>query len=477
MHNFATLLQLPAGLLILIQACNGKSLESGWPYNLPASAKYFPRDEELMKRDLRVQEKLAAHSPIGLKKMSDDENEKFWPQYWNFEHDLLDAGNTSQRMYAPIAGHWRKAEAGFLVLGRGLRRRDFGCPTGTTSCDSDSQACCSDGDTCITTNSGAVGCCASGSTCDGNAVGGCDTNAGYTLCEAAGGCCAPGASCVDSGCLFSGTQIVTTTLPAVTVTTGSPSSSGSATSSSSSSSTVSTSTSTSVSDASAPSTSITTTTVDASTDAPVPLSCSPGFSSCPSSLGGGCCRDGYACGSVLCECTSGCPSSSSSATTTADVPVASTSGSSVDTTSSAPSPTTMSASDSSACPTGFYMCSAYYLGGCCRVGRNCETSSCPSTESTQIVSDPTVVVPASTGSGNQVTGAQNSCANGWYSCAADVNGGCCPSGFACGTATCEASASGVQDRPKQPPSAASATAVVWTLLLSGIGMGVAMIVL
>jgi hypothetical protein len=95
-----------------------------------------------------------------------------------------------------------------------------------------------------------------------------------------------------------------------------------------------------------------------------------------------------------------------------------------------------SASSPSVCPTGFYACSAVYQGGCCRVGRNCDTTSCPAPSSTIVVNSGgvTIVVPASTSTAG-------SCASGWSGCAASLGGGCCPSGFLCGS-SCTASVSG-----------------------------------
>ncbi|KAJ5926409.1 hypothetical protein N7516_008182 [Penicillium verrucosum] len=90
---------------------------------------------------------------------------------------------------------------------------------------------------------------------------------------------------------------------------------------------------------------------------------------------------------------------------------------------------------SDVCPTGFYACSAVYQGGCCRTGRDCDTTSCPITSSTTIISDGvTIVVPVATTT--QYPGG-NRCAQGWFHCADTVGGGCCPMGFACG-ASCTA---------------------------------------
>ncbi|TKA27146.1 hypothetical protein B0A50_04483 [Salinomyces thailandicus] len=126
------------------------------------------------------------------------------------------------------------------------------------------------------------------------------------------------------------------------------------------------------------------------------------------------------------------------------------------------------------CPIGYYMCSAYYLGGCCRVGRNCETTSCPSSSSTAILTNgPTVIVPYTS---TTTAGNQGSCASGWFSCAADAGGGCCPSGYECGPASCSATASGESDTGKRTPSSSGAEVLRWAwgfgvlALTAGVGM-------
>ncbi|KAJ5459092.1 hypothetical protein N7530_011036 [Penicillium desertorum] len=85
------------------------------------------------------------------------------------------------------------------------------------------------------------------------------------------------------------------------------------------------------------------------------------------------------------------------------------------------------------CPTGFYACSAVYHGGCCRTGRDCDTTSCPTISSTTVVSGGvTIVAPAATTTTAEHPGG-NQCAQGWFHCADTVGGGCCPMGFACGS--------------------------------------------
>lgn len=89
------------------------------------------------------------------------------------------------------------------------------------------------------------------------------------------------------------------------------------------------------------------------------------------------------------------------------------------------------------CPTGFYACSAVYGGGCCQTGRDCQTTSCPSTAYTTIISSGvTIAVPATDVTATATT--TGTCAGGWSLCptSAGPTAGCCPSGYSCGTASC-----------------------------------------
>lgn len=115
------------------------------------------------------------------------------------------------------------------------------------------------------------------------------------------------------------------------------------------------------------------------------------------------------------------------------------------------------------CPTGFYACSAVYHGGCCQTGRNCDTTSCPTTSSTTFTSDgETIVVPVTSKAFNGPHSA-GKCAQGWFSCADTAGGGCCPFGFACGT-SCTATAAQTTVGKGQPSSDGSRLRVFKALL-------------
>jgi hypothetical protein len=159
-----------------------------------------------------------------------------------------------------------------------------------------------------------------------------------------------------------------------------------------------------------------------------------------------------------------------SSTRAPDAPVRPTSEAVVTTTDALPS--------DNICPTGFYVCSAYYPSGCCRVGRDCQTTgSCalPGTET--IVNTNGIVIVAPTDAATSA----GSCPSAWYSCPADAGGNCCPNGYACGE-QCTATASGqsaVTD--KVQPSSSQASFVegwsVWGMVLGVVVSGIGMIAL
>ncbi|GAB7352046.1 hypothetical protein MBLNU459_g2555t1 [Dothideomycetes sp. NU459] len=503
MRHFPGLLALPTSLITFLALVPSASTQP-WPYNLPPHEKYFPEHEQHMKRNLEIEQKLAVDALAGVRKMSSDEGEKFYMEYWQFgastPGDLsvqegidvvadgrrassIPMGNTSVSglLLAPIAPHTDKELLPSWLLPRMFGRR--------------------------TSN---------------------------------GGCCIPGYTCQGVGCVYAGTATTVTTLPAVTVTTGASSAPAPIPSSTTTTVVVSaasvptslsvqTITTTvvvtpsasvgattvtqviiitpSISSLSATTTTISTTTIASTTG---PLSCSPGFQTCAASLGGGCCPTGRACGSASCPAL---PTTTTTTTTSASAvaPVRPTSGSDTGTTSSAAAATaTTSTVTYSGCPTGFYMCSAYYLGGCCRVGRDCDTTSCPSSASTAVVTGTglTIVAPVGASSASADTSgaagvitytstttaagaaatttaaaSQGRCANGWFSCASSAGGGCCPSGFVCG-ASCSTTVSGQGNVGKEAPSLAAARASVrggwalaWAAVVAALGSGAGMLVL
>jgi hypothetical protein len=167
---------------------------------------------------------------------------------------------------------------------------------------------------------------------------------------------------------------------------------------------------------------VTTTSISTSASS---TACTSGYQRCVASLGGGCCPTDRLCALSSCAPIQSSTSATITTSGTGLPPVRPTSESS----------TTEATATGTFCPTGFYACSAYYAGGCCRTGRNCDTTSCPATSSTTIISSGvTIVVPV--GSAATVTSPTGTCATGWSTCAASYGGNCCPSGFQCGTASC-----------------------------------------
>ncbi|KXT17605.1 hypothetical protein AC579_10131 [Pseudocercospora musae] len=483
MRGYVRLLALPASLLVFLASFNVEVQALEWPYNLPRSARYYPEDEEHVKSGLEAQQKLSWKAPVGMRKMGDDPGEKFFMHYWEFgEEPAVPATDAEEQERQRIAYHnsLEPVENTTLllpavfchtfhdrILGRSLFARDFECPSGFQKCDNvDSDVCCQNGELCVSTSNG-VGCCPKGAYC-GDRVAACDTAAGYQSCanDEEGGCCLPGSPCADGGCVFFGTATVTTTLPTSTVrsmpstqqpTTVIVTQSGSAT----------TVTITMSGDDTTETVTVTEpTTIVLGGGAGTthsPRSCTMGFRSCPASLGGGCCRSDQNCAT-----SSSCEDVTTTTSATANAPVRPTSSTeSSDTSiSAAGNPETSSTTNTEGCPTGFYMCSAVYLGGCCRVDRDCHTTSCPPTATTNVVTASGLTVAAD---------ATGSCANGWASCADDAGGGCCPSGYLCAS-NCINTAGG-SNTTKQSPSAAVVESFAWSLVFVGVTAALGMLLL
>lgn len=176
--------------------------------------------------------------PTAIRKMGTDAQEKFLHEYLAFgeEDTILEAGtellapaeeallaaNSSASMShyrAPLAAHFSLGSRGVLderdavdpwewfsrarIVEARLARRDFACPTGTSSCSSIGYAnsCCPYGDTCVQiadTGLGPVGCCPTGVSCTGTIA--CSGDQEGCSSESGGGCCIPGWSCASVGC-------------------------------------------------------------------------------------------------------------------------------------------------------------------------------------------------------------------------------------------------------------------------------------
>lgn len=236
----------PLSLLILIADWPAQTVSSDVP--APRLPKIRPFAEfrslaaDLTGERTSKQRQIRDQRPVGARKMSDDESEMFFMEYWQYstgpEHteaslkgdggkallrhknmERLQGGgqslqNTSmlyplQPPFSLHSEHYmgdhsisRRLPRALSILGG----RAFQCPTGTSNCDSIGRpnSCCRSEETCqlITDNGeGDVGCCGQGQSCN-NDIAGCQQ--GYQSCPGSGGggCCIPGYSCVGVGCKF-----------------------------------------------------------------------------------------------------------------------------------------------------------------------------------------------------------------------------------------------------------------------------------
>ncbi|RKF54959.1 putative gpi anchored protein [Erysiphe neolycopersici] len=365
---------------------------------------------------------------IGVMKMTADEGQKFFPEYWLYEgEDPLvdskdshirfkrdeDTNSTSAPMIPALRPLIQPKTSSFLGKSQGLeskadrvlerrsadavlatlQKRDFQCPTGTADCSAigHPNSCCPLSDACFAiedTGLGPVGCCRRGKKCGGTLN---NCNASNTACPSnlGGGCCIQNYLCGGVGCVINPTLIITTV---ITVTTMISSSSAIAT--------------------------ITTTSIPT-------FSYTPDLDTYPTS------SEAETPGEHICAPGNNCNLS----------PVAPTSALSADHGNIPVRPTSLDSSlpsislDNQTCPTGFYACEAFYVGGCCRTGRNCDTTSCPPRTSTSLVADNvTIQIPVATETATEKS--MGSCATGWASCAVNEGGGCCPSGWKCGLTNC-----------------------------------------
>ncbi|KAI9734844.1 MAG: hypothetical protein M1834_001923 [Cirrosporium novae-zelandiae] len=509
MRNFLELLALPSSLLLLIVTSPSPTQSSklSWPYNLDPNTKYYPSEESEIKKNAELRKRLEVENPIEVKKMSGDEGEMFFLGYWGFGGDSTEQKNEASSRLRPRLSHgeWEDGsspqEGGnasmllayqpaflphsddvwprnalfarlFHPRALSLSRRGYQCPTDTHNCSSIDRpnACCVTGETCeiITdTGLGDVGCCADGKSCSGK-VSTCED--GYTECSSSqgGGCCLPGYACVGVGCAITSTATVVVT-PTVTASASATTTTGAgATTTTKSTSTTPTTTA-----------AATTTTTTAS------LTCSTGFRSCPASLGGGCCPTSRGCASASCPAltTTTTLSSSTTSSTSGENPAAPVRPTSIDTLTT----TNSALSSASSCPTGYYVCSAFYpIGRCCRVGRDCASTSCPAytTETVETrtgTNGVTIVVVGTgsaastiTGTGTSATATGSSCADGWALCPSSVGGGCCPTGFGCGTSSCTISSTDVTATVAKETASPNAAAATITPRM-GLGVGAGML--
>ncbi|PBP21490.1 hypothetical protein BUE80_DR007690 [Diplocarpon rosae] len=392
---------LPASILLLITshttAQTREDLEppAKWPSYLPPHVKFYPEDPPSRRRDLEPadQHLRLGRKPVGVMKMSEAEGEKFYMDYWRFERPLEEPQTS-----VGVADSLRKRdlEEEERVAANASAVTNFRPPFVLHTEDSDAadsgatELRFRDSRRVLAELRKRAFTCPTG-TADCSAIG------------FPGSCCSTSEVCFnieDTGLGAMNSSLVVVITKIFTVT--------------------------------ASSITMTSTSVSTVTSTPKNSACPLDAQSCAASLGGGCCPINRVCALNSCAplpATSTTVSNFIPTTTATGVePFRPNSGLSTDiTTASNPGPTT--------CPTGFYACEAYYEGGCCRTGRDCQKTSCPPTSSTTIVnSGVTIVVPI--GSAAVVATPTGNCAQGWATCAASLGGNCCPSGWGCGTASC-----------------------------------------
>lgn len=217
-----------------------KDLPSLWPRELSFKMGHPSPVSPIDKRHSDPQKIARGQEPVGVRKMSGDESEMFFMEYWQIDAKLYDADNLSYRdrnrrlirshgpdlvenavpglrnasiphiLEAPFALHSERRIMSNPLLRRLpqalslLGERAFQCPSGTSDCSSISRpdSCCPSGEACqLITDSGQgdVGCCGQEQSCS-QQVAGCQQ--GYSSCPGTqgGGCCIPGYVCVGVGC-------------------------------------------------------------------------------------------------------------------------------------------------------------------------------------------------------------------------------------------------------------------------------------
>ena len=233
---------VPASLLLFIATAPTptQALDNPWPFGLRHFLISKSRHGFWATGDEPTAMHHMAQVPIVVRKMSGDQGEMFFPEYWQFDSETNDGpkldrkepvphssspleeqsmvkdwinASMPQSLQAPFSLHTNRQLGTGPFFRRLLRSpgaiftrdtRDFQCPSGTSACTSINRpySCCAAGLNCqLATDSGLgdVGCCEPGQVC-GQEVSGCpeaDTACPDSL---GGGCCIPGSVCDGVGC-------------------------------------------------------------------------------------------------------------------------------------------------------------------------------------------------------------------------------------------------------------------------------------
>ena len=239
MLPLAALQLIPASLLIFIVT---QALENPLSFGLRHFSRSKPGHGLWTRREGTENMHDMTEVPITVRKMSNDQGEMFYPEYWQFESEtngaskleldrrrdtarslepledesvLKDWANVSmpQPLQAPYSLHTNRQFDTRPLFSRLLRSpgtifahnsRDFSCPSGTSSCASINRpnSCCAADLVCqLTTDAGLgdVGCCKPGQLC-GQEVSGCPAEDLTCPDSLGGGCCIPGSLCLGVGC-------------------------------------------------------------------------------------------------------------------------------------------------------------------------------------------------------------------------------------------------------------------------------------
>lgn len=194
----------PITAVILPALISGHALANA----VNTSTEEFSAVDQASQHNAAIEARLLQSPVRGVKKMSTDEGEKFFLDYWQFEDGILVGNQTDEateiendikERSSPLQPAFARNDASYSLF-----RRDFKCPTDTDPCNSINRPdrCCKSGYTCELIpdrGAGDVGCCPRGETCS-DIIGSC--GAEYTSCSEAlgGGCCIPGYECVTGGC-------------------------------------------------------------------------------------------------------------------------------------------------------------------------------------------------------------------------------------------------------------------------------------
>ncbi|KAK6359517.1 hypothetical protein TWF696_000673 [Orbilia brochopaga] len=435
----------------------------GHPYpvrlRLPETAKYRPQDLEDLVRQHNDAVANGAPRPV-MKLFADvDAGEKYYFHVDSYNMAVSLPGDQKMQMqtqYLPVNVHFTDPDPDLAEdsegadaprlgkrAGRVNLKRQASCPSGNTPCTNigKSGICCPGGTTCVNiqdTGFGSVGCCPNGQPC-GSTLSNCAP--GYNQCPqgSGGGCCLPGYACSPNGCIIGAGAASTMTIaaPPGMMTSAPPAT--------------------------------TSTIIVAGVAGGLDL-CQAGYYPCAASLGYGCCRIGYLCGVTNCPYYNGPDTPGSEyASSGFTIPV---SGGVVINPSTIVYPTegfstigtltiagvnsqdapkitdapgaVIAVGNGGSCPAGFSSCGAEFNGGCCRLGRACGVSYCPvAVEVVNTVGTGVVTVTTTAGNGNGGGGGggggdNGGCPTSWYSCPATLAGGCCPSGYGCGSFNCPA---------------------------------------